>query len=177
MLLLDMDGVIVNFTLGMFRAHNKPFHEITHWNYFEDWGITEEQFWEPANHEFWANLEWTFTGRNLLSGLVGLVGIDNIVLCSTPGPNPGACDGKLDWIRKHAPAFQRRFMFTPVKEAAAKGNILIDDSDSNCEKFEKAGGKAVLFPRTWNKRREETIWGECSPNLVLEDVANEIRRD
>jgi len=28
--------------------------------------------------------------------------------------------------------------------------LLIDDNAKNCEKWEKAGGKAVLVPRPWN---------------------------
>jgi hypothetical protein len=43
-------------------------------------------------------------------------------------------------------------MGSPKFLCAKPDNILIDDSDKNCNSFIKAGGKAILVPQPWNNQ-------------------------
>ena len=58
-ILLDMDGVFVNFVRGSQKAHKMPFEPVSSWNYFEDWGISASKFWKEIDREeyFWEALE------------------------------------------------------------------------------------------------------------------------
>ena len=60
--------------------------------------------------------------------------------------------GKFDWIKENlSQYFLRQFSMSPVKDFCAMENsLLIDDSDENVNKFERAGGQAILMPRPWN---------------------------
>ncbi len=46
------------------------------------------------------------------------------------------------------------YVIGPHKHLLAKsGGILIDDSDTNCQKFRLSGGTPILFPQPWNEMR------------------------
>jgi 5'(3')-deoxyribonucleotidase len=153
MILLDMDGVCADFVGAACKLHGKPTSEVDCWDFFEKWGIDEDAFWEPINNagrDFWANLEpypW-------LDELVASVSMmdPSFYICTKPSMQASCLAGKLDWIHKHFGRKFRRYIFTPNKTPlASEGRLLIDDSDTNCEAFEQAGGWSILVPQPWNK--------------------------
>ena len=155
--LLDLDGVLADFTGGMCRAHNRPDPWADGQNrgcYAMDelWGMTASEFWEPATEGFWAELEPTPGAFHLVRFLEEQVGAANICILSSPSLDPGCVPGKLRWIRRHLPEYSRRFLFGPRKEfcAGTPSHLLIDDHEANVKGFREAGGTAILFPRPWN---------------------------
>lgn len=162
--LLDMDGVLVNFIQGALDVHDiqKTPEEI----YGNDLGncdllqllkMTAVAFWKPMNEEFWAKLDWMPDGAKILEIVERWCGRDNICLLTDPGPNYGAVDGKKRWIERHLPRhYKDSVLFGSRKWVCAHSNsILIDDSDKNINRFIEKGGNTILLPRIWNSFHAE----------------------
>lgn len=155
--LLDLDGVLVDFVGGICKAHNVdvPYldgQENTY--YIEDLlGLSKKQFWEPANDaRFWENLEWTPDGKYILESILRVFPSHSICILSSPSLAPEAAAGKMYWIQREVPDFSRRFLIGPAKEFCAhNGAFLIDDSDHNVDLFKETGGDGILVPRLWNR--------------------------
>lgn len=158
---LDLDGVLVDFVGGSLKLHGKhiPPSEVL-WDFPQQVGFAGtwvSEFWDPLGHQFWANLKWTFEGPSLLASLEKLFGAENVVLMTSPCETPGSVEGKVEWIKKHCPGYARRFFVGPPKHLAAGPNkVLVDDHEGNTDKFEQHGGRTVLVPRPWNRRKPET---------------------
>lgn len=150
-ILLDMDGVLVDFVGGAFAWHGKTIPDAVPWSIWEAMGLSEREFWEPLGYDFWANLGWTEDGQDLVERLEEMAGTANIAILSSPCLTAGCAEGKLAWIKRHVPQFSRQYLLGPAKEfAASPDRVLVDDYWHNVEKFRKCGGAAVMVPRQWN---------------------------
>lgn len=158
-ILLDMDGVLVNFEKGAALAHGREPFRLDQWPtpgkpIQTAMGIKSEEFWKPLHAiDFWRNLEWMPDGRAILNLINSCFGPENVCICSSPSWSPEAAAGKMYWIKEHLPEMfrHRRFMLSPAKHwSAAKNTVLIDDYTLNCNAFVEHGGHAVLVPRPWN---------------------------
>jgi hypothetical protein len=123
------------------------------------WELVTEDIWAtaPRSQQFWL-LEWAATA----------VGRENVIIATVPTKANGCVSGKYTWIERHLPVWaQRQYSITPRKHLYAHENtLLIDDSDSNVDKFrtyKNRNGKAILLPRPWN-----TAWG-TDPDIALMD--------
>jgi 5'(3')-deoxyribonucleotidase len=157
-ILLDMDGVLVDFHAGAFKAHgvSVPRKDLR-WDFWKALGITDKDFYAPLGREFWAELPWTGEGPRLLRLLERLVPRERIVILTAPVDTAGCYDGKVDWIRRHIPEYQENFLVGPAKFATSHvDSCLIDDRDKNCVKFTNEKGTAILVPRPWNVLRTLT---------------------
>jgi len=126
--------------------------------------VTPEEFWSKFDHRFWASLYMYPRAVGFISALIELVGVENICLVTSPTLNSECASGKMLWIQKYLPTFGKQFLIGPSKRFLANSNtILIDDNDTNCESFVKAGGRAILFPRPWNTAE----YNEFPYNYVL----------
>ena len=153
-ILLDMDGVIADFIGAAALLHEFDASAVKCWDFLESFGIDPVAFWSPMGRKFWANVPKTIEADAIVQACEEAVGAENVCLLSSPCDTDGCIDGKRDWIRKHYPQFARRAMFGPAKEfCAAPNRLLVDDSDSNCNAFARAGGVACLLPRPWNLNR------------------------
>ena len=162
-ILLDLDGVIVDFVEGACQAHHRrmydePLKEEEAGGYHIEklWGISRNAFWKPmAEPEFWRKLDWMPDGREILEIVERAVGPENVCLLTSPSVGSGPVVGKLDWIEKNMPAYEWRYLIGPVKDfCAGPDAILVDDSDGNVGSFAEAGGGTVLVPRPWNSNWE-----------------------
>ena len=45
MIFLDMDGVVADFVGAACKVHGKEVEGVGCWNFFEKWGISEDEFW------------------------------------------------------------------------------------------------------------------------------------
>ena len=167
-ILLDMDGVLCAYYEAVMRALAAdyltpapwpyPKRAVNVWNWFSLWGVKESDVAPMMNRRFYASLDWTADGREILTECERMVGADNVYLLTSPWDTDGCIEGKRDWVRLHAPAYLRRMMIGSPKELCSRpDHVLIDDSETNCRKFAAApkGGTAVLVPRPWNVRHDE----------------------
>ena len=161
-----MDGVGVDFIGGVSKFHHCPIPGHPHkpeeqtdqtpWEIDEVMGLSPHALWSPLGRTFWANLKALPHFTSLLLTLEERFGEKNICLLTSPPMTDGSIDGKRDWIKKHMNRYRRRFLVGPAKEfCAAPDHLLIDDNETNIEKFEEAGGQTFLFPAPWNYRFKE----------------------
>ena len=151
--LLDVDGVVCNFVDGLIASHGWPIkhHEYTSWNHHRSFGMTDEAMWEPTNNgKWWLELqEYEWAKRLVLE----LRRQGEIIFCTSPSLDASCPSQKVAWLRAKQLMHPRKndYQIGPRKELNAKsGAILIDDSDSNVDKYRDHGGAAILFPQPWN---------------------------
>lgn len=111
------------------------------------------QFWDALDRRFWASVPPAHYLWPLVDYLRERVGRKNIIVATSATISPECLAGKLEWIHMFLPAWMHRnYMIGSRKEFLAQhGVLLIDDRRGNCEKFIKAGGKALQVDKPWNK--------------------------
>lgn len=149
---LDVDGVINDFLGNFLRLIKKTDYIPTHWNFFQDLGYTEKDFWgiiDAEGETFWADCD-PYPWKDEVLKLV-----DNydkhydIFFLSSPAQMPQGWSGRKKWLMRHAPKYP--MILTNHKYPLAQpGTLLIDDSDKNYKLFTEEGGEAFLFPQPWN---------------------------
>lgn len=159
---LDMDGPLVNFSEGVFRAHGlEPSlaNKLTRWRLPGQCGLPddEEAFWKPIFAKgalFWETLMPT----PYATRLVDLAGIDGFVITSPiSGVSPDrATDlrhtadcviGKLLWLDTWFPHLRERAIFACDKGLVANSyTVLVDDKPENVAAWNANGGRSVLWP-------------------------------
>lgn len=182
---LDLDGVLADFVGAAMKAHGQyiPRPDVR-WDFYNQFDppMSEADFWKPLGFDFWNGIQWTNEGKKFLERLEK-VNKNRIVLMTSPCDTPGGVEGKIAWIRREMPEFatgRRFFIGSPKDLAAGPSKLLIDDNDSNVEKFRAEGGSAVLIPRPWNKRSNESwgLNGDFPAGQIMSEVAlNLIRID
>lgn len=156
--LLDMDGVLCNFVKGCCRLFGLDEQKtLSKWapnEYRVDsvFGITEEQLWEKINDEkdrFWATLDEYEWSRKLYEECQKF---GNVYFLTAPSTLSASLAGKAEWMQKFTgnSKFRDYLVGSPKFLCAKEDNVLIDDSDKNCDSFRDAGGRTVLFPQPWN---------------------------
>jgi 5'(3')-deoxyribonucleotidase len=152
---VDMDGVLVDFVGGALRRHNR---EVENWpagefNMAKVLAMPKRQFWDGLGRaEFWATLEATPEAHELIALLEAEFGSWELCILSSPTRDPQCAAGKVEWLQRCLPEYQRRFLIGPEKRFCAGPEcLLIDDADHNVDRFREAGGCAILFPRPWNR--------------------------
>ena len=157
---LDMDGVVADFVGGMERAHGRKFltpdlPRPVPYRMEEVWGLTDDEFWEPARgEEFWLNLQPLAHAEVLVGHCIGRVGAANVAFLSAAS-QPEAVYGKVRWLERHFPAISDHLVFTKKKYLIAhREAVLIDDYAANIASFREAGGAAITFPQPWNDQHE-----------------------
>lgn len=152
---LDMDGVLADFITPSMAYHGHAFDAKTYpkkeWLIWKVLGITEADYWKCDSYDLWRNLPVYPWAKSLVKGIEDRVGRDNVCLLTSPSRHPDCIRGKRDWIAEHFHGYVSQTLFGGCKHFCAHPSaLLIDDSDANCEKFAKAGGRVITFPRVWN---------------------------
>ena len=157
--LIDMDGVLVDFVTAALRLHDRL--EVLadwpagHWDMPEAMGITSREFWgriHEAGADFWSSLE-PYPWCDDLFALVEASGPWCIL--TSPSSDPSCAAGKISWLQNRFGRGFRAFLIGPPKWMCARSDqLLIDDNDTNVERFRARGGRAILFPRPWNRNHE-----------------------
>lgn len=170
MVLLDMDGVLVDFIGGIVREFglgestrgyiSRQFGTDSKcpWNLAELFPtVPEEDLYAAFTMFFWADLAPTPWFQSLV------LAIDDVApgrahLCTSAGYLGGeastyfvsAVTGKEKWIMRHLPDMSKKTIFAYDKSPMSRGNLLIDDSDVNVALFDDA----ILCPAPWNSNHE-----------------------
>lgn len=158
---IDLDGVLTDLVSSSIRIVGldpKTFvYPLGMYDICEALGVKDEWFWNKLtdNEKFWSEMEWMFDGREILNIIKNHFQGPQHQLCllSSPSNCHYSLSGKSKWIQTNLDKkWHRQFLFGPCKEMCAGSNsLLIDDSENNCNKFEQAGGNAILLPRLWNR--------------------------
>lgn len=159
-----MDGVITDFMKGAHKFHGLDYDYETNFPYpMNDWyfvkhtGMTNNEFWSDLDEAFWAGLDWTPDGKEILEMTLNTFGIQNMAILTAPVLNAGCSAGKMTWVKNNIPALKRRVIVTNAKEMCAHPDaLLIDDADKNVDLWRANGGVAILVPRKWNSRHAES---------------------
>ena len=161
MIVCDLDGVLGDFTTAACKVHGKEGYVSDKWNFFEDWGLTVDQFWEPIHalgddfYEFYVKpYPWM---APLLSNIDS---VDDFIIMSHPaGEHPSEYSGKRVWVDKYVNKwFDRKVTLIVGGDKhllAGPDRLLLDDNDKNVADFVKAKGYALLFPQRWNKHKAD----------------------
>lgn len=162
---VDLDGTLCDYYGGVCRVFGAPAwpyptRALGDWNFYHHFPApkTTADIAPHMGREFYAGLDWLPDGARVLALAEKLVGEKNVFFLTSPWDTPGCFDGKLDWVKKHAPGYSRRLLVGSPKQACSfPGALLLDDSVDNCGKFlaVKNPGHAVLIPRPWNERHPE----------------------
>jgi hypothetical protein len=172
----DLDGVLCRFTDAALALHKMNLSPLEiRWDFYNQLGFSGEReslFWEKMGHSFWANIEPHADGFEVFRWLEKTVGQDRIGLLTSPADVDGSISGKIDWVKKHLPAYRKRLMVGSAKNLmAAPNKVLLDDYEGNVRAFREAGGLAVMPPRSWNSRRGECLpCGSFDPTVVIEEL-------
>ena len=164
--MLDMDGVLVDFVGGLHKALGVPYdydhypYEKNKWNMFGDiqrptgeGSYSFEEIDACCTAEFWENLKWMPDGHDILRVVYEKVKAERIYLLTTPMPNVESASGKVAWIRKNLPGYEKRLIITRASKGilATPNRLLIDDRDKNVDEFADGGGSGIIVPRPWNR--------------------------
>ena len=154
--LLDMDGVIVNWIQGLIDTMALPIKhdDWDSWSYHQKIGISDSEMW-AATHgdDWWLNLEPYPWATYLVNSLKEF---SDVIYCTSPSLASNCTSQKIDWLRGHEfmSAYKNDYVIGPYKHLLARsGAMLIDDSESNVSAFRNHGGVAWLFPAPWNVGR------------------------
>jgi len=164
-ILLDLDEVLCDFVGAACGAWGVRKEEVLrHWEkgvwdlipplsraLGRERPLLEAEFWDRINGSemFWAKLEPTPWARGVLA-LTQEITEDWHVI-SAPSSCVSSYCGKVRWLKRFFGIRFDRFAITPHKEIfAGESVILIDDRDTNIERFCAAGGQGIVFPRHHN---------------------------
>jgi len=163
MIIADLDGVFADFAGASAALHGKWGTKITKWNFFLEWKLTPEMFWDKIHAEgehFYREMVMPYPWAEEL--LLAIQRTDDFIIMSSPacGTPLGYASKKL-WVDKYL----QPFVVEPIKVIAGsekhllagKDRLLIDDYDVNVERFRDAGGYAITFPQPWNKQRTMAV--------------------
>lgn len=157
-ILLDMDGVLVDFLSGAITALNRDFNrtvtleqyvnEFGMWETYDYYGITVKEFWHSIHStpDFWYNLKPTPWAVQLYK-MLELLG--DVTIVTSPSEYPDCYAQKARWLSDFGISGSSVFMGSRKYLMAGNG-ILIDDYYKNVNAFRDAGGEAVLIPSNWN---------------------------
>lgn len=159
-ILLDMDGVLVDFMSGAIKALNKAYHkditleqyatEFGKWGTYDYYGISKKEFWQAIENVlgFWLDLQpipWYKELYNYLSSK------GDVTITTAPSKSNSCVVQKYRWLEYYLNIKKEDVIMINKKQLlVAPGNILIDDSPDNVDRFSSVGGKAILVPSTWN---------------------------
>lgn len=153
MIILDLDGVLADFSSAALRAVGLPSGTVpTHWNWYHDFGITDEQFWKRI-HDLGAEFYGEYVKPYPWAGdLIQAVGdADDFVVMTAPSNHPEGYAGKKIWVDKYLDLDPKQLIVGSRKELlAGPDRLLIDDGPHNLDAFKAAGGLVLMFPQPWN---------------------------
>jgi len=160
LILLDLDGVIINWLDGVCKWFDIPYEPeaVTSWDIMPKLTeTTKTEFWNKLNTpDFWEHLLDFYPDS--INFIKELQKQHTVILCSSPAY--GCAGYRQNWIQKNLPDFfyAGDYILTPNKWVCAnKNTILIDDSDNNCDKFNELGnGTSILYPQPWNRNKDIT---------------------
>jgi hypothetical protein len=164
----DLDGVLTDCHMSALRAWGVTIDEYPFGrrvkDIIDDRGFivltpdSHAEFWGSFDEDFWATLPKSKECDYLIDLGVKFAGQQNVWLASMPSINPESYSGKALWVQNNLPTWihKQLILIHDKSKLAMPGCILVDDSRRNCETFQSAGGRAILYKRPWNGYEDMT---------------------
>lgn len=161
MIFLDMDGPLVDFHGGAFKAFGKTFDPDEYpqgvWDIETVIGVSKTEFWNTINamgSDFWVNLE----PQPWIDDLLSVVSLhDEWTILTSPSRSPESKYGKAIWLETFFGLSFENYLFAPGRQKHLLSTwdraVLVDDKPSNVKDFGKKG-QGILFPAKWNDEYE-----------------------
>lgn len=164
-LLIDMDGVVVDFVRAACAALNdfNGDFSIDDGQVVRDWdsahyslerqlGISTDSLWEAIDWQgelFWKYMP-TYPWTDALLGWLSDSGL-RWYFCTTPSRSGASASGKVQWMQRTMGTRFRDYIITPHKHlVAAPNRLLLDDREQTVAAFKKRRCPVVMFPQPWN---------------------------
>lgn len=151
---LDLDGVLGDFVGAAGKLLNFDPRVVTKWDFYEQVGVSKTAFWNAIHNQgsvFWEEIEPYPWYGELYSRCKRTAPTQ---ILTSPSDHESSYQGKAAWLKKHLFLKPNQYFLGSEKTwLATSETVLIDDSDENCEAFNKAGGHVILFPQPWNANR------------------------
>jgi 5'(3')-deoxyribonucleotidase len=172
---VDCDGVLGDWVKQVHLWADKPLKPWKAWDGFSENGITQAQIDDMMSFvSFWDSME-LLPGAKKLWAEVGKLA-DSVYVCTRPFPDPNCLYGRAVWLERELDIEIRQTIYMHDKyELARPGAILIDDNVDNCRLFEAKGGRAILYPQSYNstieiKDKTQYILGSIKILMELQDA-------
>lgn len=142
----DMDGVLVWFD-KMFKSRSNLLDRK------DQSPEVQEKVWKflgAQDKTFWSEMEWMPDGSELWDFVKDL----DTKICSTPVRNDASKVGKLEWCEKNLGKDVPVILTEDKEEYAGPTHILIDDRESNIDKWVANKGIGILHKNTKESIRQ-----------------------
>lgn len=156
-LLLDMDGVCVDFIKGICEAHRRPNpyddpKNLGQYNMERMWDMPVEKFFEPTNSvDWWHTLDPMYDLDSIIELILKYFRPEDVCVLSKPPTHaPCAMEGKWYWCDEWLPMFPNKLFGNIKGFCAHRDAVLLDDHDFKVDIFKMDGGRGIIFPRPWN---------------------------
>jgi len=170
--LLDLDGVVANWTMAACKACGLDYGELKEELKKEDKLenlIDEDEMWKKIDAEgegWWTGLELFPWAKKLYNELEKKTSM--LCFLTAPARNEISLAGKAKWIKKHFDTTD--FLIgKPKYFCANKNSLLIDDTKKRTDKFKEHGGNAFLWPNP-NKLLDGDIDVDDTINELMEYI-------
>lgn len=135
--IVDMDGILVDFMGGIWKAYEKLTGErgdtskVTGW---DAWGVSDPSALESCFHEpgFFLGLEPLPGALEALQSFIA--DGHEVVICTAPC-TPHSASEKLQWLAVNAPFIDPKDVFVAHRKHLLAGDVLIDDGAHNAVAF------------------------------------------
>jgi hypothetical protein len=160
---IDMDGVLYPF-MDAFKKYcenvleRSDFPEPTHWNFYEDWGISKKSFdamlsSASVTHRLFASeppMQFARGGWEMMRDM-------NVKIHVITARPTEAWSQTADWLHKHG-MVPDHLHFTQDKtilaHTAKEHSAMLDDHYVYYKQLDDAGVLAVLHDHPWNKQHD-----------------------
>lgn len=194
-IIIDMDGVLVDFVKGAYHVAERVGGNISPWSpefnprttdIPEMYGVPKENWFlfyrelESQPPEFWENLPiypWAYRIVETFSCLYEKVSFASHCV------SHNAAMGKVMWLKKHGFPMANRGLYLSTSQSKfiytmlPSRPVLIDDFDSVVMEYRENGGRAFLFPQPWNtawRPEYENVSADLIHGLRLKDLISQI---
>ena len=161
MIILDLDGVLANFSEAASLVHGHGTKTPSCWDWYkQEWGITTDEFWQVIHgmgDDFYKHWVTPYPWAVDLLALVAEA--DDFIILSSPSDSQYGYSGKKIWVDKYLqPHLDQPIKLIVGSEKhlmAGPDRLLIDDYDKNTKAFARAGGHTITFPQPWNRAEQK----------------------
>lgn len=149
--LVDVDGVLADFTTAALRGTQLSSENVTQWDFFSQLSVAEAKLVRDRLHYpmFWrSDIRPIETARGFGDRL-RVAGYEEVVLITAPWSKQTMA-ARTEWLVEHYGGQFDALVFDKNK-ARHRGDLLIDDKPSNLTEWQSANsGLAICYEQPYN---------------------------